>query len=147
MDVAREVRHMDVQKAIEWMEDMQEYCKDVFRPVDREAADYIIAALCELKQYREAGTPDECRAAREKQVPREPERISTVGQGLQENDEGHMIHVNVQMDYYECQKCGGFLAYAGDCEDDRPAAQGLAGGLHGLLRDNRRPGDHRRPGR
>lgn len=63
---------MDIQKAIEWMKDMQEYCEDVFRPVDKEASDYIFAALKELEQYREAGTPDECRVAREKQVPRKP---------------------------------------------------------------------------
>ncbi len=57
---------MDIQKAIEWMKDMQEYCKDVFRPVDRETSFCIIMALRELEQYRQIGTPAKCRMAVEK---------------------------------------------------------------------------------
>ena len=109
---------MDIQKAIEWMEGVRSYFDNTFPPVDRETADYVVAALKELGQYRQIGTPDECREARGKQVPEKPDRITAVGRGLRENDEGHMIYVNVQMDYYECPKCGSFLVYASDCEND-----------------------------
>lgn len=37
-----------------------------------EACDFAIAALEELQQYRQIGTVDECRVAREKQIPKEP---------------------------------------------------------------------------
>ena len=57
-------------------------------------------------------------SALKKQVAKKPERTGRVVQGLQENDEGHMIYVDIQQDYYECPKCGSFLGYAGDCADE-----------------------------
>ena len=41
----------------------------------RYETDYIVDALEEVQQYRAIGTPDECREAVEKQIPKKPVEI------------------------------------------------------------------------
>ena len=79
---------------------------------------HIIEMLKELEQYRQIGTLDECREAREKQVPKKPEQTGGVVQGI-EGIDGCVSYVSVQKDYYECPACGSFLGYVSDCEDDK----------------------------
>ena len=62
---------MDIEKAIEWEKAFKRTYNGMPQEVD-EACDYTIAALEELQQYRQIGMVDECRAAREKQIPKEP---------------------------------------------------------------------------
>lgn len=40
-------------------------------PKDKEASDMVIKVFEEIQQYREIGTVEECREAREKQIPKE----------------------------------------------------------------------------
>ena len=65
---------MDIQKAIEWQEKFKQSYKNMplAKPKVDEACDYTIKALKELRQYFQIGTVDECRAAMEKQIPKEP---------------------------------------------------------------------------
>ena len=107
---------MDIQKAIEW----QKAFKKTYNGMPQEvvyACDFTIAALEELQQYRQIGTVDECRAAREKQIPKEPEIIEAQSQGLI-GDGTHTDKVSYQSDAYECPKCGSFLGFKTDCCDD-----------------------------
>ena len=60
----------------------------------RSETDYITKALEEVQQYREIGTPEECRAAMEKQTAISRELI-----------EGK----------YFCQKCHNLMTYPGYC--------------------------------
>ena len=107
---------MDIEKAIEW----QKAFKKTYNGMPQEvvyACDFTIAALEELQQYRQIGTVDECRAAREKQIPKEPEIIEAQSQGLI-GDGTHTDKVSYQSDAYECTKCGSFLGFKTDCCDD-----------------------------
>ena len=62
---------MDIEKAIEYQKEI----RTGFRGPSDEVCDFTIKALEELQQYRQIGTIDECRVAREKQIPKEPKRI------------------------------------------------------------------------
>lgn len=61
--------------------------------------------LEELQQYRAIGTVEECRAARERQIPEKP---NIWGDGY--DNEGNMIY-----DMYDCPNCG--KSYEIDCQD------------------------------
>lgn len=75
----------------------------------------------ELEQYREAGTPDECRKARERQVPRKPENVSAIkyrdGKGYSDCDVvlcpycRKRLRVKRKCDY--CDKCGQAIDWSG----------------------------------
>ena len=113
---------MDIQKAIEWQKSMVAYFEDVFRPVDKEASDYVFAALKELEQYRKIGTLDECREEREKQVPKKPENISSTkyrdGKGCSDCDVvlchycRKRLRVKRRRDY--CDNCGQAIDWSGE---------------------------------
>ena len=64
---------MDIQEAIEHLNDV---LNDDDRWTDcaecKEEHEQLREFLEELQQYRQIGTVDECRAAREKQIPKEP---------------------------------------------------------------------------
>lgn len=62
---------MDIKEAI----DGQKAFKNGFLGMTYDICDFTIAALEELQQYRQIGTVDECRVAREKQIPKEPKRV------------------------------------------------------------------------
>ena len=62
--------------------DMIGYCKDfekesdlalAYRVKRQEAHNAAISAIKEIQQYRKIGTVEECREAREKQIPKAPE--------------------------------------------------------------------------
>ena len=57
----------------------------------KEVYEIVISAIKEAQQYREIGTVEECREAREKQKPKKPETI--------ERD----------FDYYKCPVCGEYI--------------------------------------
>lgn len=63
--------------------------------------DYAISALEEIQQYREIGTVEECRVAREKQKPKLPDIYTDTRQRL---------YGSVLVDVYECPNCGSYLS-------------------------------------
>ena len=94
---------MDIRGAMEWQKSMAAYFEDAFKG----ASDYIFAALKELEQYREIGTIDECREAREKQVPRKPEKSNM--QNICPECSGKVL-----MYYDYCAHCGQAIDWSGD---------------------------------
>ena len=65
---------MDIQKAIVVLNNM--ILDGIIMTEDEtKAIETAVYVLPELLQYRQIGTVDECRAAREKQIPKEPKRI------------------------------------------------------------------------
>lgn len=74
---------MTENEAIEIIRDKIETCEFYFAEHDRypewceyeflEALGIAISTLKEIQQYREIGTVEECREAREKQIPKAPE--------------------------------------------------------------------------
>lgn len=69
---------MDIDKVIE----LQKEIRTGFRGSSDEVCGFTIAALEELKKYHQIGTVDECRAAREKQIPKEPLKRAVGGERL-----------------------------------------------------------------
>ena len=66
---------MDIETAIEW----QKTFKSGFLGITDEACDFTIAALKELQQYRQIGTVDECRSARDELIElQEYHKLGTV---------------------------------------------------------------------
>ena len=50
-----------------------DFWRDLYKPKKaQEALEMAITALKEVQQYREIGTVEECREAREKQIPKKP---------------------------------------------------------------------------
>lgn len=95
------------QKAIKWMQNVRD---DAVVTLDyiaknepnvspmlyagrKEKAETIIKGFEELEQYREIGTPEECRAAVEKQRAKKPKKTESAGYRY--------------TDTYRCPKCGG----------------------------------------
>ena len=60
---------MDIQKAIEWQKAFKKTYNGMPKEAD-EVCDFTISALEELAQYRQIGTVDECRTAREQMKPK-----------------------------------------------------------------------------
>ena len=110
---------MDIEKAIEWQQKFKQSYQNMplAKPKVDEACDFTIAALRELQLYRLIGTVDECRAAKEKQIPQKPEMVEAQSQGLI-GDGTHTDKVSYQSDAYECPNCGSFLGFKTDCCDD-----------------------------
>ena len=73
---------MDIQKAIEIQKSYITEYKCEEREESEEIRAFMIVALEELQQYRQVGTVDECRAAREKQMPKEPLKREVGGERL-----------------------------------------------------------------
>ena len=65
----------------------------------KEAVEMAIKALEEIKQYRTIGTPEECRAAVEKQKAKKPQKTES---------EGYRY-----TDTYRCPNCGGNFSGTG----------------------------------
>lgn len=76
--------------------------------------EYIEELESRIEEYEKIGTVDECREAREKQIPQKPELIEVKTQGLV-GDGTHTSKVSYQSDAYECPKCGSFLGFKADC--------------------------------
>lgn len=71
---------------------------------------YCISALKEIQQYREIGTVEECREAREKQKAKKPD-IYTDTRNMVD------LHGNVyaeQANVYLCPTCESFIGYVGN---------------------------------
>lgn len=101
---------MDIEKVIEWQKAFKKTYKGMPKEVD-EACDFAIAALEELQQYRQIGTVDECRAAMEKQIPKEPKRIyKKYGKHKwKRKDNGEIDDIAWDFDYHNgviCEICG-----------------------------------------
>lgn len=88
--------------------------------------DIVESFLCEkfdealrlAKEYQKIGTLDECREAKEKQIPKEPLICGISKQGLN-GDTIHTNAVSYQDDCYECPSCESFLGYVTDCGDEK----------------------------
>lgn len=66
----------------------------------RESLDMAISALKEIQQYRAIGTVEECREAREKQIPRKPVcKPKPYNESVGFNDE------------WFCPSCGAYIGY------------------------------------
>lgn len=68
---------MDIKDAIEFLEEQYQHMSCYFGSADscrlhNQKISEVIDFLEELQQYRQIGTVDECRAAREKEKPKEP---------------------------------------------------------------------------
>ena len=61
----------------------------------RYETDYIVDALEEVQQYRAIGTPEECRSAVEKQIPKKPVEMKPTDKLLN--------------GYFACPMCGGWV--------------------------------------
>ena len=61
----------------------------------RYETDYIVDALEEVQQYRVIGTPEECMAAVEKQIPNKPVEMKPTDKLLN--------------GYFSCPMCGGLV--------------------------------------
>lgn len=79
-----------------------------------QAFNIAIKTLEEVQQYRAIGTPEECRTAREKQIPKKPYHISQVDDNDNANVECPECHATT--DYAvnvikrgHCWKCGQLL--------------------------------------
>lgn len=64
---------MTESEAIEAIQFDLEIGGEIHSQVLRDATDVAIQALEEVQQYRKIGTVDECRTAREKQIPKKPD--------------------------------------------------------------------------
>lgn len=66
----------------------------------RESLDMAITALKEIQQYRKIGTVEECREAREKQIPKKPVcKPKPYNESVGFNDE------------WFCPSCGAYIGY------------------------------------
>jgi hypothetical protein len=89
----------------------------------KEAVKTAIQALEEVQKYREIGSMEECRAAREKQIPKRAYHISPVDDNDNANVECPACHATT--DYAvnvikrgHCWKCGQLLDWSDDNEID-----------------------------
>lgn len=67
---------MTESKAIEWIKELkgsEEILEFYYSESFIKACDAAIKALEEVQQYRKIGTAEECRTAREKQIPKKPD--------------------------------------------------------------------------
>lgn len=97
------------------IEDENNDCK--FTEDDYKANSMAIQALEEVQQYHAIGTPEECRTAREKQMPKKPYHISQVDDNDNANVECPACHATA--DYAvnvikrgHCWKCGQLLDWS-----------------------------------
>lgn len=88
-----------------------------------DAIDVAIQALEEVQKYREIGSMEECRAAREKQIPKRAYHISPVDDNDNANVECPECHATT--DYAvnvikrgHCWKCGQLLDWSDENEID-----------------------------
>ena len=67
---------MTPEEAIEILEEVKELDDTMYAyiPAYMNALDMAISSLKEIQQYREIGTVEECREARDKQKPKKPHR-------------------------------------------------------------------------
>lgn len=92
---------MTESEAVEWIKELkgsEEILEFYYAESFIKACDMAIQALEEVQQYRAIGTPEECRAAREKQMPKKPYHISQVD----DNDNANV----------ECPACHATTDYA-----------------------------------
>lgn len=87
------------------------YCGHVYKPKKmKEAFDMAIEALKEVQWYRKVGTVDECREAREKRKPKNPEIYTDTRAGMDLHDRPY----SRQVDVYLCPSCGSCIGYVGE---------------------------------
>lgn len=111
---------MTESEAVEWIKELkgsEEILEFYYAESFIKACDMAIQALEEVQQYRAIGTPEECRAAREKQMPKKPYHISQVDDNDNANVECLACHATA--DYAvnvikkgHCWKCGQLLDWS-----------------------------------
>lgn len=74
-----------------------------------EVRDIAISALKEIQQYREIGTVEECREAREKQNPKKPIWKQEIGIVHKDYADGHGETVEEKWADWVCPNCGWFV--------------------------------------
>lgn len=112
-----EKANVEIKKTIDSLEFLiDEDCSDTqFDYI--EEIESAIKALTELQQYHAIGTLEECRTAREKQMPKKPYHISQVDDNDNANVECPVCHATA--DYAvnvikrgHCWKCGQLLDWS-----------------------------------
>lgn len=120
---------MTPEEAIEMLRGMQnkkvDYAEMVCAPafaygyeyVYPEPEDYAIEeavkALKEIQQYRKIGTVEECREAREKQMPKAPKDSLKIKPVIDEN--GAYVDANATV-YLLCPSCGEMVGIEDNCD-------------------------------
>lgn len=115
---------MTPEEAIEYLQDdinglkeqkygnMGEIAAEVFREINGDerikVLNAAIEALKEVQQYREIGTVEECREAKEKQISKKPEIYTATIQTMS---------ASINRDVYLCPVCGEFIC---NIEDELP---------------------------
>lgn len=106
-----------------FMQLMDKNSEHKFSEDDYKANEMAIQALEEVQKYREIGSMEECRAAREKQIPKRAYHISPVDDNDNANVECPACHATT--DYAvnvikrgHCWKCGQLLDWSDDNEID-----------------------------
>lgn len=79
----------------------------------REAARVAIEALKEIQQYREIGTVEECREAREKRIPKQPKDSLKIEPVIDEN--GAYVDADTTI-YLLCPNCGEMVGIEDNCD-------------------------------
>lgn len=100
---------MDIEKAICNLKENIEMPFGI--TISKETSKMIIESLQELQQYRQIGTVDECRAAREKEIAKKPDYE---GDGYDDN--GELIY-----DTWICPNCDQHYEVGYDNQDYCPS--------------------------
>lgn len=94
---------MDIEKAIEWLKAINAVQNQSIHQQSlserKEALYMAIDALKEVEQYRQIGTVDECKIAREKHTPKS---VEFYGDG----EDGKMLCPNCKEDLWDLKECG-----------------------------------------
>lgn len=96
---------MTPEEAIEILEEVKELDDTMYAysPAYMNALDMAISSLKGIQQYREIGTVEECREAREKQKPKAPKDELKINPVIDEN--GAYVDADMTV-YLLCPNCG-----------------------------------------
>ena len=78
-----------------------------------EDMEMAIEALKEIQQYREIGTVEECREAREKRIPKQPKDSLKIEPVIDEN--GAYVDADTTI-YLLCPNCGEMVGIEDNCD-------------------------------
>ena len=120
-DVDREIKRL-----ISYIRSCREANIDCTVTIDKSLTHGVLNALEKIRQYREIGTVEECREAREKQIPKRPKKIINSGVRYTDeyvcpNCEKHFTGTGIA-DY--CYHCGQAIQW-----DEKEGERGLCSDL------------------